>query len=173
MSTRMGEDDWVITLTVFRACLLRRGRKAAGAQGGVRPTVSRSAALLNGGERALASAARAFRELEHGVEALRPAWQGGRLRGLLPCAGGPEFVSPPHTDVRLDHRARPYFGGRRKRGQQGQALGRSRGGFTTKTHAKSDASGTLIGFDLTGGEKGDAPHFAVLIDLGPDIAPAP
>ncbi|PZR71927.1 MAG: hypothetical protein DI537_47925 [Stutzerimonas stutzeri] len=105
------------------------------------------------------------------MEALRPAWQGGRLRGLLRCTGGPEFVSPPHTDVRLDHRARPCFGGRRKRGQQGQALGRSRGGFTTKIHAKSDASSTLIGFDLTGGEKGDAPHFAVLLDLGPDIAP--
>jgi transposase len=29
----------------------------------------------------------------------------------------------------------------------------------------------LIGFDLTGGEKGDAPHFAVLLDLGPDIQP--
>ncbi len=60
---------------------------------------------------------------------------------------------------------------RAQRGQQGQALGRSRGGFTTKIHAKSDASGALIGFDLTGGEKGDAPHFSVLLDLGPDIAP--
>ena len=29
MSTRMDEDDWAITLTVFRACLPRRGRKAA------------------------------------------------------------------------------------------------------------------------------------------------
>ncbi|WP_370631410.1 hypothetical protein [Methylosinus sp. Sm6] len=39
-----------------------------------------------------------------------------------------------------------------KGGQEGQALGRSRGGFTTKIHAKADASGTVIGFDLTGGE---------------------
>jgi hypothetical protein len=37
--------------------------------------------------------------------------------------------------------------------------------------AKSDASGALIGFDLTGGEKSDAPHFAVLLDLGPDAKP--
>ena len=58
-----------------------------------------------------------------------------------------------------------------KRGQQGQALGRLHGGFTTKIHAKSDASGALIGFDLTGREKGEAPHFAVLLDIGPDIAP--
>jgi transposase len=28
MSTRMDEDDWAHTLTVFRACLPRRGRKA-------------------------------------------------------------------------------------------------------------------------------------------------
>jgi transposase len=29
MSTRMSEEDWAATLTVFRACLPRRGRKAA------------------------------------------------------------------------------------------------------------------------------------------------
>jgi len=29
MSTRMNEDDWELTLKVFRACLSRRGRKAA------------------------------------------------------------------------------------------------------------------------------------------------
>lgn len=26
----------------------------------------------------------------------------------------------------------------------------------------------MIGFDLTGGEKADAPHFAILLDIGPD-----
>ena len=35
-----------------------------------------------------------------------------------------------------------------KGGKTGQALGRSRGGFTTKIHAKSDASGDIIAFDL-------------------------
>ncbi|WEZ85897.1 transposase (plasmid) [Rhizobium sp. 32-5/1] len=29
MSTRMDEEDWAHTLAVFRACLPRRGRKAA------------------------------------------------------------------------------------------------------------------------------------------------
>lgn len=29
----------------------------------------------------------------------------------------------------------------------------------------------MIGFDLTGGEKADAPHFSILLDIGPDIAP--
>jgi hypothetical protein len=44
-------------------------------------------------------------------------------------------------------------------------------GFTTKIHAKSDASGDIIAFDLTGGEAFDARHFETLLDIGPDIQP--
>lgn len=73
--------------------------------------------------------------------------------------------------LRRPHRARTYIGCRRQRGQEAQALGRSRGGFTTKIHAKSDASGDIIAFDLTGGEVADAPHFETLLDIGPDIQP--
>jgi transposase len=109
--------------------------------------------------------------MEFGVEALRPVEQGGCLRGVFRGARGPEPFGPPDADVRLHDRASPCLGSRRKRGQDGQALGRSRGGFTTKIHAKSDASGTPIAFDLTGGEKADAPHFEILLDLGPDITP--
>ena len=29
----------------------------------------------------------------------------------------------------------------------------------------------MIGFDLTGGEKADAPHFPILLDIGPDVTP--
>jgi Transposase DDE domain len=58
-----------------------------------------------------------------------------------------------------------------QRGPEGQALGRSRGGFTTKIHAKSDASGDITPFDLTGGEASDARHFDILLDIGPDIQP--
>ena len=36
---------------------------------------------------------------------------------------------------------------------------------------KTDKDGHVIAFDLTGGEKGDCPHFPVLLDLGPDITP--
>ena len=36
---------------------------------------------------------------------------------------------------------------------------------------KTDFDGYPIAFDLTGGEKGDAPHFPVLLGLGPDIDP--
>ena len=68
-------------------------------------------------------------------------------------------------------RARSCIGGWSKGGQEGQALGRSRGGFTTKIHAKSDASGDIIAFDLTGGEAFDGRHFETLLDIGPDIQP--
>jgi len=67
--------------------------------------------------------------------------------------------------------ARSCVGGRSKRGQESQALGRSRGGVTTKIHAKSDASGDIIAFDLTGGEAFDGRHFEILLDIGPDIQP--
>ncbi len=105
------------------------------------------------------------------MEALRSLEQGWRLRGLLRHARVHEFHGASPSDVRLDHRARSCLGGRSKGGQEGQALGRSRGGFTTKIHAKSDASGDIIAFDLTGGEAPDGRHFETLLDIGPDIQP--
>nr|WP_292598939.1 IS5 family transposase [Mesorhizobium sp.] len=58
-----------------------------------------------------------------------------------------------------------------KRGQKDQALSRSRGGFSTKIHLKTDFDGHPIAFDLTGGEKRDAPYFSILLGLGPDVDP--
>jgi transposase len=109
--------------------------------------------------------------LEQRVEALRSLEQSWRLRSLLRYARVHERHGASHSDVRLDHRARSCVGGRSKRGQEGQALGRSRGGFTTKIHAKSDASGDIIAFDLTGGQAFDGRHFGILLDIGPDIRP--
>ncbi|MBN9079381.1 MAG: IS5 family transposase [Rhizobiales bacterium] len=105
------------------------------------------------------------------MEALRPAEQGGRVRDLLRSPRLAVVIGAPRADVRLDHRARPCLGGRSQRGQNGQALGRSRGGFSTKIHLKTDFDGHPIAFDLTGGEKGDAPHFPILLGLGPDVDP--
>src|SRR5271154_1591642 len=105
------------------------------------------------------------------METLRPIEQGRRFRSLFRRARLDEFVRALNPDVRLDDRARACVGRRSKGGPEGQALGRSRGGFTTKIHAKSDASGDIIAFDLTGGEASDARHFNVLLDIGPDIRP--
>jgi transposase len=58
-----------------------------------------------------------------------------------------------------------------QRGQRGQALGRSRGGFSTKIHLKADFEGLPLDFHLTGGEASDSPQFETLLGIGPDIAP--
>lgn len=109
--------------------------------------------------------------MEQRVEAVRPAEQGGRLRALLRPSRFPVRFGASGADVRQHHRPCPCLGGGGKRGQKDQALGRSRGGFSTKIHLKTDFDGHPIAFDLTGGEKGDAPHFPILLDLGPDIDP--
>jgi transposase len=70
-------------------------------------------------------------------------------------------------------------GSQKKHGaQDDQALGRSRGGFSTKIHGVCDALGNPLGFILTGGQKADCVqaiplmqglHFkALLADKGYD-----
>lgn len=56
--------------------------------------------------------------------------------------------------------------GRGKRGNQSaEALGRSRGGFSTKVHARCDGKGRPLGFTLTGGEVHDGQAFLALFRL--------
>jgi transposase len=67
------------------------------------------------------------------------------------------------ADDRLD----PYQGAPlrlgRKRGEEKQAVGRSRGGRNTKIHALADAKGRLIAILLTGGQAHDYPPAQRLI----------
>jgi transposase len=69
----------------------------------------------------------------------------------------------------LQHRLhldpRPCLGSGRKRGIHRRALGRSRGGFTSKVHCLSDARGRPIAFHLTPGEAADCKAYDHLIDL--------
>ena len=58
-----------------------------------------------------------------------------------------------------------------KGGQDDEALGRSRGGFSTKIHLKVDLDGLPLAFHLTGGEASDSRNFELLLDIGPDILP--
>ena len=136
MSTKMDEDDWAYTLAVFRACLPRRGRRAED-------------------DRRFLEALHFFtvenvrwRALPERFGHWNSVWKrydrlsSRGLRGVLRHARIHEFYGPSHSDVRLDHRARSRVGGRSKRGQEEQALGRSRGGFTTKIHANRSPPGT-------------------------------
>jgi transposase len=73
--------------------------------------------------------------------------------------------------VRQHRGARPRLGGWCQGRQQNQALGRSRGGFSTKIHLKADRTGLPLDFHLTGGQAGDSRQSAILLDIGPDIRP--
>ena len=105
------------------------------------------------------------------METLRSVERERRVRGLFRGAGGVEPERASRANVRFHSGPRACLGRRRQRGQDGQALGRSRGGFSTKIHLKSDLDGLPIGFHLTGGEASDSRQFEILLDIGPDITP--
>jgi hypothetical protein len=69
----------------------------------------------------------------------------------------------------LQHRqhlsSRPRLSGGRKRGIHQRALGRSRGGFTSKVHCLGDARGRPIAFHVTPGEAADCKSYDTLINL--------
>jgi transposase len=71
---------------------------------------------------------------------------------------------------RQHHGSRPHLGSGRKRGTHQRALGRSRGGFTSKIHCLADAKGRPLAFHLTPGEAADCKAYEKLIDL-PERAP--
>ncbi|WP_240344721.1 MULTISPECIES: IS5 family transposase [unclassified Novosphingobium] len=55
---------------------------------------------------------------------------------------------------------------RHKKGtQEAEALGRSRGGFSTKLHARCDAQGRPLGFVLTPGQSHDIQGFGPLLRM--------
>jgi hypothetical protein len=58
-----------------------------------------------------------------------------------------------------------------KRVRHRQALGRSRGGLSTKIHLKTDLDGNPLDCRLTGGEASDSTQFETSLDTGPDICP--
>ena len=58
----------------------------------------------------------------------------------------------------------------RQRGEHQQAIGRSRGGRTTKIHALTDAECRPVAFLLTGGQVADCTAGAVLIEEMPRSA---
>ena len=51
-----------------------------------------------------------------------------------------------------------------EKGGKDEALGRSRGGLSTKVHMVTDAKGQPIRFSLTGGQAHDAPQAIPLLD---------
>ena len=72
---------------------------------------------------------------------------------------------------RFDHHPRTSLCSRRKRGAERNALGRSRGGFSTKINARTNSEGLPIGVVITPGQAHDVTAFPVLmqeIDCDPE-----
>ena len=67
---------------------------------------------------------------------------------------------------RQHHHKSPPARSRRKRGHQNQALGTSRGGFSTKVHIKAEGLGKPLAFLVTEGERHESPVFEELVKLG-------
>lgn len=61
-------------------------------------------------------------------------------------------------------RAHQHAAGAKKGGLKDQAIGRSRGGLSTKIHMAVRGLGCPVRFTLTAGQKGDAPQAAALIE---------
>jgi putative transposase len=77
---------------------------------------------------------------------------------------GPGLAGPPGGDDRLNDGAGSSTCCRAKKSTPDQqALGRSRGGLTTKIHALVDALGNPIRIEISPGQAGDAPYGAVLL----------
>ena len=117
----------------------------------------------------MARCAAQIRQLEHHLspvpEMERGRGLGDRSRDARRSHGGQRPLQH-----RQHHGSRPRLGSGRKRGTHRRALGRSRGGFTSKLHCLADALGRPLAFHLTVGEAADCKAYDTLIDL-PERAP--
>jgi transposase len=117
--------------------------------------------------------------------ALRPGWDG--VEPVLPVARG-GFMGPGTRGAAIASRraqrgglepafrgchchSRPSIRcrgapGRRRRGGEGEALGRSQGGFSTKLHLRAEGNGRPITAVLTGGERQEQIALERLLDQG-------
>jgi putative transposase len=100
--------------------------------------------------------------LEDGLHALPALVAGGRL-------GKPFQRVETGSRLRIRAGGRDHLEGSRRRhlskgGSEALAIGRSRGGLTTKIHAAVDALGLPIRFIITPGHWGDCPQACGLIE---------
>ena len=110
----------------------------------------------------LARPAARVRQVEHGVPTVSRL---GKSRCF--CADFRGAVGGAGHGIRLcschDHQGSPARS-RRKRGTQNQAIGKSKGGWTTKIVALTDALGNLVRFVLLPRNRHDTIGVAPLID---------
>ena len=108
-------------------------------------------------------------ELEHHLSPI-PTMERSRGLGDGGSDAGRDHGGQRSLQHRQHHRPRPCLGSGRKTGTHRRALGRSRGGFTSKLHCLADALGRPLAFHLTVGEAADCKAYEALIGL-PERAP--
>src|SRR4030081_3242991 len=155
MLTRMTDTDWKIVLEAFRAARSRRGDKGRDDRKFLEAL--HYFAVHNITWRALPAEFGAWNSVWKRFWRLS---QRGVFEAMLAILAGVSGTAHLVQMVDSTDRARPCLGGRRKRGQDGQALGRSRGGFSSKIHLKFDFDGLPLAFHPTGGQASDNPHIA-------------
>jgi transposase len=166
MLTRMTEDDWTITLQVFAAAQSRRGQPGRNDRKFLEALHFFTVHNLTW--RALPATFGAWNSIWKRFWRLS---QTGVFEAFFQLLA--ETSPTAHLVQMLDStvvRAHVSAAGA-KGGQKHQALGRSRGGFSSKIHLKTDFDGLPISFHLTGGEVSDSTQLATSLDIGPDITP--
>ncbi len=104
---------------------------------------------------------------ENPLQPLRALGGQGRVERYFPCSGLSRRSSGAGSD-RLLGRQGSSLRQWRKRGERTQAIGRSRGGRTTKIHALTDGECRPIAFLLTGGQVADCTAGSLLLKQMPD-----
>src|SRR5262249_28052734 len=113
----------------------------------------------------MARSAGALRQLELGLETIRSLGRQGSVGARVPRVGRPRSgmaVAGQHG-----HSCPPTRGGRKKGGPgigpQNEALGRSRGGFSTKLHVSVSGLGLPVELKLTPGQRADVTQGQALL----------
>lgn len=102
------------------------------------------------------------RPADDDLQSLRALGTARRVGTTVPRACPARSIDRDADDRFNAHQGAPLGLGR-KRGEQKQAIGRSRGGRNTKIHAIADAKGRLLSILLSGGEAHDCPPAQRLI----------
>jgi len=103
------------------------------------------------------------------LQSLRALGGQGRVGRDIPCPGFGGRPAGRGAD-RLHGSPGASLRVRRKRGERSQAIGRSRGGRTTKIHALTDAFCRPVAFLLTGGQVADYTAADALLERMPATA---
>jgi transposase len=106
--------------------------------------------------------ARTIRAMEFGLQTILSLVQTRGLGTVARNAWGRRGVIEPLA--RLDDCSSPPTCGGRKRGQDSQALGRSRGGFSTKIHVAVNDEGQPAKLHLTEGQRHDVTCGEILLE---------